>query len=164
MSSKNVIFSLRDALKLASETSPGEKVEGLSRLRRILSQADPQLVEYGYDKVVLKELLKSAKFEEGEYLQEILDLIERYYADHKECQDDVMENLLHRYGLSTNHDVSLMCLKTISSMVDHMDDNIAKHSKQLLQLADITLPSSLDNKVEEILLKIEPKLPKRKLN
>lgn len=159
----NAIISLRDALKLANSFEPQDKLLGLERLREIVLADDSQLVDYGYDQVLLKELLKFVKFEEDQCLRATLDLVLAYYAPKETYQDDIMETLLYRYGMSTNDQVSLMCLAAISSQIDSMGDNLAKHSRQLLQLTDITLPNLLSEQVRIILEKMEPKLPKRRL-
>lgn len=161
-SSKHVIIDLRDALRLATGTETQGKLDGLEKLGEILFESKASLLEYGYHKVVLKELLKLIAFEENDTLDKTLMLILNHFADEHENQDEIMEALLYRYVNSTNDSVSLLCLSSISETIDRMGDNVAKHSKQLLELTNITLPTEASDKVEEILLKLELKVPKRR--
>lgn len=162
MDSINTIQSTQRALKLVNEVDDAAKHEGLDLLSHILEMKDVKLIEFGYDQVIMKELIKLAKFESGTLLRKTFSLLEmHYFSDHKH-HDELMEALLYRYGLAGDIEVSKICLDNISSLVYHMDENVAKHSKQLLKLADLNTIVALNPIISDILVKIQAKLPKRR--
>jgi len=162
MASKEIILQLRDALRLANCADMPDKLAGINRLAVIVSQQDKKFVELGYDQVLLKELMKFIKFEHGDFLRKTMDILANHYLETRKYQDEIMGVLLYRYGLSTDIETSVMCLDKISELMDHMGDDIAKHSKQLLQLADISCPTSVSERVETIMLKAKSSVPRRR--
>lgn len=162
MDSNNIILQARKALKLLNGIEESDREQGLDLLSSVLRTEDSQLVEYGYDKLIMKELFKVAKFESQPNLKSIFRMLNEHYM-HEECnQDEIMELLLYIYGMSTNFDIAQECVNQIHALVERMDDNVAKHSKQIIQAAEINAFVSLSEKFIEILDELKRKLPPRR--
>lgn len=151
---------VQKALKLISDDD--SKEEGLALLKSVLEKNDEQIVAFGYDQVIFQELNKMVQFETETYLENVLEILESFYYSNKECFDDLAEQLIYRVARSTDVRTSKLCLEKISSLVDAFDDSIAKHSKQLLKLADLNEVPDLNPILSEILIKMQDKLPQRK--
>lgn len=162
MGEQDLISIVRQALKMSNDIEDSIKLEGLSLLSSVLVQQDTTLSDYGYIDVIFKELNKLARFESGELYVKITDLLLNFYSKDIKYQDDLMETLIYRYGLSNGGDVGSECLKKISSLIDCMDDNVAKHSKKILQLVDLGGVNSTRPIIVEILEKMREKVPIRK--
>lgn len=162
MDDNHLFYGVGQALKLSSDIEEEKKLQGLSELEVILAGQSTKLSEYGYTEVIFKELNKLAKFESGDVLVRVANLLNKFYSGSSKYQDDLMETLIYRYGLTTDGNVSLECLKQISSLIDRMEDNVAKHSKQLLQLAGVSCSGQMKLVIVEILEKLQKKLPERK--
>lgn len=156
------IEHIQKGLKLTSEVDDDLKKEGLDILQSILQTRDEQLVELGYDQVIFKELIKLAQFEKEQTLNSVLELLQVHFFKDKKYWDELAETLIYKVARSTDYDVCRVTMEKISILIDEFDDSIAKHSKQLLKLADLNDNTSLNDIMSEILTKLEVKLPKRK--
>lgn len=163
MTTKTLIESVQQGLKLVAGVEEEDKNEGLTRLRLVLEQNDENLTALGYDQVIFRELIKLAQFEKDKNLVDTLSLLEIYYFHDRRRWDEIAETLIYRVARSTDFEVCKHCLETISSLVDKFDDSIAKHSKQLLKIADLNQITSLNPIIVEMISKMETKLPKRKI-
>lgn len=162
MNNVSAISLAQKALKLINDIEDDKKSEGLVILRDVLQKNDRQLVALGYDQLIFKELIKMLQFENGVHLGIVLELLESNYFSNNECLDELAEQLIYKVAKSADSNTSKMCLEKISPLIDAFDDRIAKHSKQLLKLADLTDDPNLSPILSSILSKMEAKLPKRK--
>lgn len=162
MDTANSLEQARKALKLINEIEENDRREGLNLIENVLESNSPTLVDYGYDKLIMKELLKTAKFESSSNLGAIFSILQKHYARDDSNQDEIMETLLYVYGLSCRFEIAMVCVDQMLFLVDQMRDNIAKHSKQIMQAAEMNTFISLNEKFVEILEKLKKKLPLRK--
>lgn len=160
--SRSAIDSIKHALKLITNIDEGQKGDGLQILREVLHDKDKHLVELGYDQVIFKELMKIIQFDSGQILKLSLEILEDYYFGQKNLQDELAEIIIYRLARTNDSEISSLCLQSICSLVDRFDDGIAKHSKQLLKLADLNEDMALNNIYTQILLKMQDKLPIRR--
>lgn len=157
------IRTIQSSLRQLSGIEDSNKMDGLRSLDKVLRGEDRFLFERGYHQVIYNELIRLIKFEESiEILSKALDVLELHYFKAKEHQDEIGEELIYKVGRSRNFEVSQVILEKISTLVDILDDGIAKHSKQLLKLADLNDMPSLDVQFREILGKMNQTLPVRK--
>lgn len=162
MNSNNLFEAVQKALKEINDVDESTKLEGLNSLEEVLSSNDSRLVELGYNHVIFKELIKMIQFESGISLEKALDLLQNCYFEVAEHHDDLAETLIYRVARSTDFQVCRICLERISTLIDSFDEQIAKHSKQLLKLADLNDMRDLNPIISEILRKIKGKLPVRR--
>lgn len=162
MNNVSSVSLVQKALKLINDIEDDNKNQGLVILRDVLQKNDRQLVALGYDQLIFKELIKMLQFENGSCLEIVLELLELNYFANSECLDELAEQLIYKVAKSADSNTSKICLEKISSLIDAFDDRIAKHSKQLLKLADLTDDPNLSPILSKILSKMEAKLPKRK--
>lgn len=158
----NDIVLTQKALKLINEVEEDSKKDGLELLEQIIHRGSKQFVELGYKEVIFKELIKLVQFECDYVLEAALKLLEEYYFNENSHWDEICEVLIFRVVRSTRFDVSKVCLEQLSGLVDKFDDSIAKHSKQLLKLADLNDMVSLNPLICDILEKLKTKVPERK--
>lgn len=163
MSKESSLTLVQRALKLINDAEDDIKEQGLLLLKTVLGTKDPQIVAFGYDQVIFKELIKLVQSETGIYLEIVLELLELNYFGKIEYSDELAEQLIYRVARSTDVNISKLCLDKISILVDTFDESIAKHSKQLLKLADLNEASDLNQVLSDILTKMKDKLPRRKL-
>lgn len=162
MDRANVITNAQKALKLSNEVEDSLKNQGLDQLLAILNQESSQLVESGYKHVIFKQLIKLLQFENEVPFEKVLLILNEHYYNEPNHQDELAETLIYRFSRSTDLKVSQLCLENISTLIDHMGESVAKHSKKLLQIADINEMIALNPVILEILVKIQNLLPKRK--
>lgn len=157
-----LITNLQAALKLTQEVDDAQKQQGLAQLNSVLELQDEHITALGYDLVIFKELNKMITFENGSSLHDALDILETHFFRDKRHWDELAETLIMRAVRSNELDTCKACMEKILSLVNIFDDSIAKHSKQLLKLADINYMIELNPIISEILLVLKQKLPKRK--
>lgn len=162
ISTNNFIQTVQTAIKIINEVDESIKVKGFESLAQVLSRNNPQLVEYGYNHVVFKELIKITQFDSGTCLEKSLELLQEHYFTVPEHHDELAETLIYRAARSTDFEVRLICLKNFSILVDSLGDRIAKHSKQVLKLADLNEMIDLNPIITEILIKMKSKVPARR--
>ena len=162
MDSTNSIQQARKALKLINEIEESDRRQGLDLLVDVLRGEDSMLIDYGYKKLIMKELSKVAKFETPSNLKLLFKILRQHYTQDECDQDEIMETLLYIYGLTSNFDIAQECVDQISALIDLMNDNVAKHSKQIMQAAEINTFISLNERFVEVLEKLKKKLPQRK--
>jgi hypothetical protein len=163
MTQTELLERARHALKLVNSVEDSERNEGLKLLDEVLESRSEIFVDYGYDKLILKELMKAAKFESLPNLSTIFVLLQKHYTNDTNNQDEIMETLLYIYGLTCNFEVAKVCVDQISVLINQMGDNVAKHSKQIMQAAEMNNFISLNETFIEILEKLKEKLPSRKV-
>lgn len=154
------IKKVQKALHLISEIDEQRKIQGLEWLSELLR--DKQLIELGYDHLILKELIKLGQFEE-DCLEQTLSVIERYFFSKREHHDCLAELLIYRVARSNKFDICKTCLVKLLSLIDFFDESIAKHSKQILKLIDLNDMVELNPILSKILSKMQTKLPQRKM-
>lgn len=162
MEQTKFITRIQRVLKLIDETEEADKCSGLSKLEEILVEGDDRLVKLGYRLVFLKELIKLVTFEPPAVLDDTLKILQDHYFSRREHWDELAETLVYRVARSNELEVCRMCLSSLLRLVDHFDEQIAKHSKQILKLADINSMSELNPLLSEILLMMKEKLPERR--
>lgn len=162
MNSNNLFQKIQIATKLINEAEESTKLEGLETLRQILKASDSQLYSLGYNHVIFKELIKMSQFESGLCLERTLDILQDNFFNVPEKHDELAEVLIYRVARSTDFQVCRACLEKISILIDNVDLKIAKHSKQLLRLADLNDMRDLNPLISEILTKMKEKLPVRR--
>lgn len=162
MNSNNLFQDVQTAIKFVNEVEESTKLEGLNNLRQVLRVNNSQLVSLGYNHVIFKELIKMSQFESGPCLEVALDLLQDYYFKLPGHHDELLEMLIYRVARSTDFQVCRACLERISILIDSLDQQIAKHSKQLLKLADLNDMRDLSPNISEILTKMKLKLPVRR--
>lgn len=148
---------LKKALKSIGEVEFSVKNEGLDSLRSILSERKLS----NYDELIFEELIKLIQFEE-ECLQKALDIVEQHYFSIGNYHDRLAETLIYRIARSNDEQITMICLLKLSALVDHFDESIAKHSKQIFKLADLNTTISLNKILSSLLEKMEAKLPSRR--
>lgn len=163
MSHHDDIQLTQKALKLIDDIEDASKEEGLVLINDILGKKNRKLAELGYDHVILKALIRIVQFESAKPLKMTLGILQKHYFVQVQHQDELAETLLYRVAMSNDIDVCQPVLENILILIDHMEGNIAKHSKQLIKLADINNLSGLNNVISEILNKMKQYLPKRKV-
>lgn len=163
MSKESSLTLVQKALKFINDTEDDIKEQGLLLLRTVLGTNDPQIVAFGYDQVIFRELIKLVQSETGIYLEIVLELLELHYFGKQEYSDELAEQLIYRVARSTDVNTSKSCLDKISALLDTFDESIAKHSKQLLKLADLNEAPDLNQVLSDILAKMKDKLPRRRL-
>lgn len=163
MSNESPLKLVQKALKLINDIEDDNKGQGLVLLRSILETNNEQLVAFGYDQVIFKELVKMLQSETKTYLKVVLELLGSRCFGNEQYSDELVEQLIYRVARSTDADTSKLCLVKIFSLVDTLDESIAKHSKQLLKLADLNENSDLNEVLSSILIKLKDKLPRRRL-
>lgn len=162
MNSSDLFQAVQEAIKQINDVEESIKLKGLDSLREVLSSNDSRLVELGYNHVIFKELIKMTQFESGICLEKALDLLQNYYFELAEHHDNLAETLIYRVARSTDFQVCRICLNRILILIDSSDERIAKHSKQILKLADLNDMKDLNPVISEILTKIKGKLPMRR--
>lgn len=161
MDSKDHIASAQNALKLVCDIDDSKKEDGLDLLKGILDQNYGQLVDLGYDLVIFKELIKIVQFDSGVLIEKALDLLQAHYYIARHL-DELAEVFIYRFARSTDKEVCRLCLMKISTLLESFDESVAKHSKQLLKLADLNEITDLNPVISDILEKLKTKLPVRK--
>lgn len=152
---------LKRALRLIKEVDDGDKLDGLHEISIILNENNRQVKEFGYELVILKELMRLLMFEKNLVLKLCLEIMELHYFRDSTHWDDLAEGMIMKIARSTELDVSMVCLEKISALINFMGDDAAKHSKQLLKLTDINHMIELNPLLSEILQKLKLKLPRR---
>lgn len=149
---------IREGLDLLQQIDHLDKIKAIRILSNILKEG--YCIELGYDKLIFRELVKHSQFEE-DCLEEALSLLEEHYYKNDKFHDELAELLIYRIARSNKDTVSEVCLKKLLSLIDFIDESVAKHSKQILNLADF---NHMANNIHliNILTKMETKLSTRK--
>lgn len=158
---------LKKAIQLVSgEKDDEDRREGIALLDSILAREDQKVKNHGYDLVIYKELSRIISSENGDLLKDALKVLETHYFDDKAHWDDLVYTLSSRAIRTSEMDACVLCLESISELIDHIDESIAKHAGQLLKLSDINQQEHISNKAPlivqaKILTKLKGRLNQR---
>lgn len=161
-STSNPLITIKEALKLIHSAEDDVKLNGLEMLDQVMADGHKQIFENGYDLVIMKELIRIAQFETGSCFALTLDVLKKHYFPQDKHWDELAEMLILKFARSTDPFVCKHTLEKMSSLIDHFDSRIAKHSKQIMKLADLNEITDLNPVMIQILEKMKPKLPVRK--
>lgn len=132
------------------------KVEAIKLMKKLLTLSRGS----GYDLVVLKELNKIVQFDSGEVLNLALNFLEEHFFVERHW-DELAESMIYRVGRSTDVEVCRLVLESLRTLITHMGEDVAKHSKQILKLVDLESSEILIPINLAILKELKIRLPQR---